>query len=57
MSPMTRIRASEDCVPTERMIRYYAQRASAGMIITEGTHLRPFISNPDLIEDSVGTRV
>ncbi|MBS0260795.1 MAG: alkene reductase [Planctomycetes bacterium] len=38
MSPMTRIRAGEGCVPTESMVRYYSQRASAGLIITEGTH-------------------
>ena len=38
MSPMTRIRADEGCVPTDRMVRYYSQRASAGLIITEGTH-------------------
>lgn len=41
MSPMTRIRADEGCVPSERMVRYYAQRASAGLIITEGTHPSP----------------
>src|SRR3954464_3478147 len=41
MSPMTRIRAGEGCVPTERMARYYAQRAAAGLIITEGTHPSP----------------
>src|SRR5271157_3666586 len=41
MSPMTRIRADEHCVPTERMVRYYSQRASAGLIITEGTHPSP----------------
>src|SRR4029078_549445 len=41
MSPMTRIRAGEGCVPSERMVRYYAQRASAGLIITEGTHPSP----------------
>src|SRR3954447_21005673 len=41
MSPMTRIRADRDCVPTERMVRYYAQRASVGLIITEGTHPSP----------------
>src|ERR1700731_3801885 len=38
MSPMTRIRAGEGCVPSEKMVRYYTQRASAGLIITEGTH-------------------
>jgi len=41
MSPMTRIRADEGCVPSERMARYYSQRASAGLIITEGTHPSP----------------
>ena len=41
MSPMTRIRAGEGCVPSERMARYYAQRAAAGLIITEGTHPGP----------------
>ncbi|MFA6210219.1 MAG: alkene reductase [Candidatus Obscuribacterales bacterium] len=38
MSPLTRIRADNNCVPTEMMVRYYSQRASAGLIITEGTH-------------------
>src|SRR5438445_12351005 len=41
MSPMTRIRAGEGCVPSERMVRYYSQRASTGLIITEGTHPSP----------------
>src|SRR5271165_5890451 len=41
MSPMTRIRAGEGCIPSERMVRYYSQRASAGLIITEGTHPSP----------------
>src|SRR5882672_5186738 len=31
MSPMTRIRAGEGCVPSERMARYYSQRASTGV--------------------------
>ncbi|WP_158851625.1 alkene reductase [Saccharothrix deserti] len=35
MSPMTRSRAY-DTVPTPVMAEYYAQRASAGLIITEG---------------------
>jgi N-ethylmaleimide reductase len=35
MSPMTRSRA-HDTVPTPLMAEYYAQRASAGLIITEG---------------------
>jgi N-ethylmaleimide reductase len=41
MSPLTRIRADENCVPTPMMAKYYSQRASAGLIITEGTHPSP----------------
>ncbi len=37
MAPMTRSRAHEDGVPSELAIEYYVQRASAGLIITEGT--------------------
>jgi N-ethylmaleimide reductase len=37
MAPMTRNRASADGVPTESMATYYAQRATAGLIVTEGT--------------------
>jgi len=36
MAPMTRSRAGSDAVPTEIMVDYYAQRASAGLIISEG---------------------
>ncbi|WP_406852908.1 alkene reductase [Brevundimonas sp. BH3] len=37
MAPMTRDRAGEGDVPTDLMVEYYRQRASAGLIITEGT--------------------
>jgi 2,4-dienoyl-CoA reductase-like NADH-dependent reductase (Old Yellow Enzyme family) len=37
MAPLTRGRATEAHVPTERMARYYAQRATAGLILTEAT--------------------
>jgi N-ethylmaleimide reductase len=37
MAPMTRTRATDACVPTQLMADYYAQRASSGLIITEGT--------------------
>ena len=37
MAPMTRSRATPDHVPTPIMAEYYAQRASAGFIISEGT--------------------
>lgn len=38
MSPMTRLRATGACLATPEMAQYYRQRASAGLIITEGTH-------------------
>ena len=37
MAPLTRGRATRDHVPTDLMTTYYAQRASAGLIITEAT--------------------
>ncbi|WP_127499286.1 alkene reductase [Paenibacillus glycanilyticus] len=37
MAPMTRSRALEDGTPGELTSHYYAQRASMGLIITEGT--------------------
>ncbi|KFE35030.1 alkene reductase [Thioclava atlantica] len=40
MAPLTRNRAPE-LVPTEMMIEYYRQRASAGLIVTEGTQISP----------------
>ncbi len=36
MAPMTRSRADGDGVPSDMTVTYYAQRASAGLIITEG---------------------
>ena len=36
MAPMTRSRAVGG-VPNDLMVKYYEQRASAGLIITEGT--------------------
>ncbi len=37
MAPLTRSRAGADGVPTEIMAEHYAQRASVGLIISEGT--------------------
>lgn len=39
MPPMTRSRAASGNVPTGLMAEYYAQRASAGLIVTEGTQI------------------
>src|SRR5579863_6503516 len=37
MAPLTRMRAGPNSVPTPMNAKYYAQRASAGLIISEGT--------------------
>ena len=38
MAPMTRSRAGQNDEPTQLTVDYYAQRASAGLIITEGVY-------------------
>lgn len=40
MAPMTRLRAINS-IPTSLMVEYYAQRASAGLIVTECTMVSP----------------
>jgi len=37
MAPLTRCRAGEAHIPNELMAEYYAQRASAGLLIAEAT--------------------
>ncbi|WP_269450762.1 alkene reductase [Stenotrophomonas sp. MMGLT7] len=41
MPPMTRSRAAAGDVATPQMAEYYAQRASAGLIVGEGTQISP----------------
>ncbi len=41
MAPLTRCRASEGHVPNELNAEYYAQRSTAGLIITEATSVSP----------------
>lgn len=41
MAPLTRSRASAGRVPNQRMADYYAQRASAGLILSEATAVTP----------------
>ena len=41
MAPMTRMRAGPGHAPTALNAEYYAQRAAAGLIITEGTAVSP----------------
>ena len=37
MAPLTRMRSDEDGVPKDMNVEYYAQRASVGLLVTEGT--------------------
>jgi 2,4-dienoyl-CoA reductase-like NADH-dependent reductase (Old Yellow Enzyme family) len=41
MAPLTRLRGTVDHQPTALLAEYYAQRASAGLIISEGTPVSP----------------
>ncbi|MBI6683532.1 alkene reductase [Pseudomonas viridiflava] len=41
MAPLTRSRMGSEGVPNEMHARYYAQRASAGLIISEATNISP----------------
>ena len=41
MAPLTRNRAGKGLIPSEFAADYYAQRASAGLIITEATQVSP----------------
>ena len=45
MAPMTRSRAGVERMPNPLMAKYYAQRAGAGLIITEAS-LRESVSKP-----------
>ncbi len=47
MAPMTRVRAAAGGLATPSMASYYAQRATAGLIVTEGVQPSPVgQSNP-----------
>lgn len=56
MAPMTRSRAGEGDVATESMRAYYAQRASAGMIVSEATQIaaegKGYAFTPGLYDDA-----
>ncbi|SEQ11456.1 2,4-dienoyl-CoA reductase [Amphritea atlantica] len=48
MAPLTRCRADEGRVPNGLMAKYYAQRSSAGLILTEATSVTPMgVGYPD----------
>jgi N-ethylmaleimide reductase len=54
MAPLTRNRAP-GCVPSDLMIEYYVQRASAGLIITEASQVCPegqgYLDTPGIYSD------
>ena len=56
MAPLTRSRATADRVPTAMMAEYYAQRASAGLIISEATVISEeangYLNTPGLFTDA-----
>lgn len=41
MAPLTRARSDRSAVPNDLMVEYYAQRAGAGLIISEATAISP----------------
>jgi len=48
MAPLTRTRAGAERIPNALMAEYYAQRASAGMILSEATSVTPMgVGYPD----------
>ncbi|MBS3995900.1 MAG: alkene reductase [Hydrogenophaga sp.] len=55
MAPLTRARASAGHLPNALMAEYYAQRASAGLIVTECTMISPatsaFVAEPGIYND------
>jgi 2,4-dienoyl-CoA reductase-like NADH-dependent reductase (Old Yellow Enzyme family) len=55
MAPLTRVRSGADGVPTPLVAEYYAQRASVGLIISEGVYpgkeSRGYFGQPGIITD------
>jgi N-ethylmaleimide reductase len=56
MAPMTRSRADKEGVPQDIVADYYAQRASAGLIISEATYVSPmargYVRTPGIVTDA-----
>ncbi|MGY1855788.1 alkene reductase [Modestobacter sp. SYSU DS0290] len=55
MAPLTRMRAGASGVPNDLLVEHYAQRASIGLIITEGTYPRfesqAFVGQPGIVTE------
>ncbi|MGB6222492.1 alkene reductase [Haloferula sp.] len=57
LAPMTRARAGEDRIPNALMAEYYAQRSSAGLVITEATTISEqangWVNSPGIYTDGM----
>ncbi|SDY30238.1 2,4-dienoyl-CoA reductase [Modestobacter sp. DSM 44400] len=55
MAPLTRMRSGDAGVPGDLVVEHYAQRASLGLIITEGTYpnseSQGFVGQPGIVTD------
>jgi N-ethylmaleimide reductase len=55
MAPLTRLRSGDAGVPGDLLVRYYEQRATIGLIITEGTYpsaeSRAYPGQPGIVTD------
>ncbi|GHD49561.1 alkene reductase [Mycetocola manganoxydans] len=53
MAPLTRSRSGDDGIPGDIVVEHYAQRASLGLIITEGTYVsaesQAFVGQPGIV--------
>ncbi|WP_443217092.1 oxidoreductase, partial [Rhodococcus sp. YH1] len=53
MAPLTRLRSGASGVPGDLVVEYYRQRASAGLIIAEGTYVnhesQAFVGQPGIV--------
>ncbi|WP_448059857.1 alkene reductase [Cellulomonas hominis] len=56
MAPLTRVRAGSSGIPGDLMVEHYTQRASAGLIITEGVYTsheaQAFGGQPGIVDDA-----
>ena len=57
MAPLTRSRAHDDGTPSDLQVEYYAQRAAAGLIVTEATAVSrtgngAYVNTPGIYTDS-----
>lgn len=56
MAPLTRMRSSLEGVPGDIVVEYYTQRASVGLIVSEGTYPSPegqaYTGQPGLVTPS-----